>query len=75
MPYFLLLMLLHVPLYRASCKHLGHSADTCFVANLGLWEAWQPVGQVQDTVVRDKGKVLMSNAAVHPKGMAKRFSH
>ena len=25
-----------VPLYYASCKHLGYSTDTCFVANPGL---------------------------------------
>lgn len=26
-----------------SCKHLGHSADTCYVANPSLWKLQKPV--------------------------------
>ena len=25
-----------IPLYYASCKHLGHTIETCYVANPGL---------------------------------------
>lgn len=55
-----------VPLYCALCKHLDHSADACFVTNPGFQKPQQPIGQVQDTVACDKGKMLMPNVVVQP---------
>lgn len=55
-----------VPLDCALCKHLNHFADTCFVTNLGFQRPQQPIGQVQDTVACDKGKMLVPDVAVQP---------
>ncbi|KAH9750076.1 hypothetical protein KPL70_005587 [Citrus sinensis] len=44
-----------VPAYCSSCRHLGHSFDSCFIANPGLRKAPQSTAPTQRPVP-DKGK-------------------
>lgn len=52
-----------VPAYCFSCRHLGHSDASCYVANPKLRKAVQLVGQAKGTAPRDKGKLPVSEPA------------
>ncbi|XP_052298563.1 uncharacterized protein LOC127902725 [Citrus sinensis] len=49
--------------YCNSCKHLGHSVESCYIANPELRKA-QTADGVQD---RDKGKMKNSDTVIQPK--------
>lgn len=55
-----------VPTYCRSCKHLGHSADTCYVSNPGLHKPQQPVSEPHTKVINDKRKMPVSTQEVQP---------
>ena len=49
-----------IPMYCASYKHLGHSIETCYVANLGL-RPQRPNGNWQTRIDNKKSEVLPSD--------------
>lgn len=51
----------------ASHKHLGHFANSCYLANLGLRKPQQPVGLVQSSDVKDKGEKPKLDVDVYPR--------
>lgn len=52
-----------VPAYCNSCKHLGHSVESCYIANPELRKA-QIADAAQD---RDKGRMKKSDTVIQPK--------
>ncbi|KAL9420883.1 hypothetical protein AB3S75_038453 [Citrus x aurantiifolia] len=51
-----------VPAYCESCKHLGHSVDSCYIANPELRKT-QPTDGAQS---RDKGNMKKSDTVIQP---------
>lgn len=52
-----------IPSYCTSCKHLGHTSDTCYITNPGLCKPQQ--GEFQGRQPREKGK--LSNVDIQPR--------
>ncbi|KAK9179061.1 hypothetical protein WN943_028257 [Citrus x changshan-huyou] len=50
------------PAYCATCKHLGHSVDSCYIANPELRKT-QPAAGAQS---RDEGKMKKSDTVIQP---------